>query len=244
MVTMLEYHHRRRIFHLIPGLLIIAISYVIPTYPLGFILLGLVTSAVHYMHIKRSNDRQFDIWYIQKYGQLLRGEELGEWILVEGEYRRKKYPIHSGAFYWLLGTTLSSIIFSLDVARTALLVLSVSDPFAAYVGVWFSNRNCNITWVGLRNVFTRNGRAVPIGPTVAGSLACGLATYLCTFAYFPKTLSTPSRLSISVATLVTEAVAGRLMRLSVDDNLMIPLVVGLLITYLEEDEGNTQIFSS
>jgi len=148
MVTMLGYHHRRRIFHLIPGLLIIAISYVIPTYPLGFILLGLVTSAVHYMHIKRSNDRQFDIWYIQKYGQLLRGEELGEWILVEGEYRRKKYPIHSGAFYWLLGTTLSSIIFSLDVARTALLVLSVSDPFAAYVGVWFSNRNCNIVgWI-------------------------------------------------------------------------------------------------
>ena len=233
---MLEYHHRRRIFHLLPGLLIIAISYVIPTYPIGFILLSFVTSVVHYMHIKRSKDRQFDIWYLQKYGQLLRGEELGEWILVEGEYIRKQYPIHPGAFYWLLGTTLSSIIFSLDVARTALLVLSVSDPFAAFVGVWLSNRNCNITWGGLWNFLTQNGKSVSIGPTVAGSLACGLATYLCTFVYFRKSLSTSSRLTVSVATLVTESLSGRFMRLSVDDNLMIPLVVGLLITYLEEDE--------
>lgn len=147
-------------------------------------------------------------------------------------------PILPGAFFWLLGTTLASSLFSADVARTALLVLSVSDPFAATVGVWFSNRECNVTWARVWNFVSRGGmdnsaRNVS-GPTVVGSVACALATWLCTYVYFSNssgpTLGMDARVLVSIATAVVEAVAGRVMLVPVDDNLLIPLVVGVLIT--------------
>lgn len=250
---MLEFHHSRRTFHLLPGLLIIAISYVIPPYPLGAALLFAITASFYYMHYRRSDDRDYDIWYLEKFGGLLRQEEIGEWMLVEETssnqkkqvYKRKFYPTLTGAFFWILGTALSSVLFAPDIARMALLVLSVSDPFAALVGVWFTNNNCNITWSGLRDFITRKGRAkegIVKGPTVIGSLACAFATWLCTYVYFPNStkdsnlpcLEISSRLIVSVSTAIVEAVAGRWMFLPVDDNLLIPLIVGGLLTWLVE----------
>lgn len=253
---MLEIHHSRRIFHLLPGLLIIALSYIIPPHPLGTSLLSAVTASFYYMHYRRKDDRDFDIWYLGKFGKLLREEERGEWTAIEETsgtssktktkiYKRKFYPILNGAFYWILGTTLCSALFAPDIARSALLILSVSDPFAAVVGVFFSNNNCNITWGRLWDEITRNGRekkGIVKGPTVIGSLACAFATMLCTYVYFPNSskdaslpiLGIPSRLIVSVSTAIVEAVAGRCMVLPLDDNLVIPVVVGSMLTWLVE----------
>jgi len=237
----LEYHHCRRIFHLLPGLVIIAVSYIIPPFPQGAALLAAITARLYYMDVRRANDRDYDIWYLRQYGQLLRAEERGEWILVDNasdKYKRKFYPILPGAFYWLLGTTLISVMFAPDVARTALLVLSVSDPFAAYMGVLFSNNHCNITWSRLRNIVTRGEKGRRSGSTVVGSMACAFATLLCTYVYFPNrsapTLAMSSRLVVSAFTAIVEAMTGRWMVLPIDDNLLIPLIVGGLVTYLME----------
>ncbi|KAL3788232.1 hypothetical protein ACHAWO_012621 [Cyclotella atomus] len=248
---MLEFHHSRRLFHLLPGLLIIAISYVVPPYPIGTILLTAVTAIFYYAHVRRSDDREYDIWYLKHFGKLLREEEIGEWVFIKknnkDEYKRKSYPIPNGALYWILGTTLSSALFSQDISRTALLVLSASDPFAAYVGVWFTNYNCNITWSRLWSAIAKGNRGKKVdtkgGPTVVGSFACALATLLCTYVYFPYSnkgdsgtpiLTLSSRSIVSIATAFVEAVAGRMMIMPIDDNLLIPLVVGGLITWLVE----------
>lgn len=151
---------------------------------------------------------------------------------------RKHNPILPGAFFWLLGTTISSALFSADVARTSLLVLSVSDPFAATLGVWFSKRGWNFTWARVWDFVRacrRDSCARDVsGPTVMGSVACALATWICTYVYFStsrgQTLGADSRFLVSIATAVVEAVAGRVMLVPVDDNLMIPLAVGGLIT--------------
>lgn len=248
---MLEFHHSRRIFHLLPGLVIIAISYVVPPYPLGTIMLSAVTASFYYAHVRRSDDREYDIWYLKRFGKLLREEEIGEWVHVQKnnkvEYERKSYPTLNGAFYWILGTTLSSAFFSPDISRTALLVLSASDPFAAYVGVWFTNCKCNITWGRLWIAIAKGGSekkgVAKGGPTVVGSFACALATFLCIYAYFPYSskfdpsipiLAISSRVIVSITTAFVEAVAGRTMLMPIDDNLVIPLVVGGLITWFVE----------
>jgi dolichol kinase len=93
------------------------------------------------------------------------------------------------------------------------------------------------------------------GPSVIGSITCALTTILCTYVYIPSfdfaasmpitsasmvvndrviCLSLGSRLSVGLLTAVTEAMAGKrnipvIGLLLVDDNLLIPLIVGALI---------------
>ena len=188
--------------------------------------------------------------------------------------RRRTDPALPGAFYFLLGATASAFLFPAAVARASLLVLSVADPAAGLAGTFFGEHlHRNVSW---ERLITRARRRDPIprgggegrgnggrgleargasggcgeGASVAGSVACALATVLCTYAYIPPpagdagivardpagaaggaiSLSLGSRLGVGILTAAAEAVAGRRlpavgMRLA-DDNLIIPLVVG------------------
>ena len=289
---MINLHLSRRIQHAITGLILLLLSYIIPSYPLGFILLMAATITFYYIHYKRIYDIEWDNWYITKFGTLLREHELGEW---EGENdnddngntdedsaslskskhitnkdttttkykkrrsRRKTIPSLPGAFYFLLGTTMSTYTFSISIARTSLLVLSLADPIAGIVGVICRNIGLNISWKMLfRMILRGNGERGGGGPTVAGSVACGITTILCTYVYIPSyvdnqstissssnndnssiSLSFNARLWIGIITAITEAISGRYLPVIgiriADDNLWIPLVVGSLILLLNED---------
>lgn len=294
---MINLHLSRRIQHAITGLILLLLSYIIPSYPLGFILLTVATFAFYYIHYKRIYDIEWDNWYITKFGMLLREHELGEW--EEGEddnddngntdddnaslskskhvqankdtttitkykkrrSRRKSIPSLPGAFYFLLGTTISTYTFSISIARTSLLVLSLADPIAGIVGVICSNIGLNISWGMLFQKIVRgnngNEERRGGGPTVAGSVACGITTILCTYVYISSyyvddqsssaanydsssiSLSFNARLCIGIITAITEAISGRYLPIIgvriADDNLWIPLVVGSLILLLNED---------
>ena len=179
-MSSLNLHLSRRIQHAITGLILLLLSYIIPSYPLGFILLTLATIVFYYIHYKRIYDIEWDNWYIGKFGMLLREHELGEWEEDEDDdngdngntdddsaslsksqhitkkdttttkykkrRRRKTIPSLPGAFYFLLGTTISTYTFSISIARTSLLVLSLADPIAGIVGVLCSNIGLNISW--------------------------------------------------------------------------------------------------
>ena len=178
--------------------------------------------------------------------------------------RRKTVPSLPGAFYFLLGTTISTALFTTIVARTSLLVLSIADPIAGIFGVWFTSIKLNVTWDELlEKIVHRNSNGAERrvgGPSVAGSIACGISTILCTYVFIPSmaddehstistteeadehsiTLSFNVRLCIGVVTAITEAMAGRNYHLPVigrriqivDDNLLIPLVVAGCICWL------------
>jgi dolichol kinase len=95
-------------------------------------------------------------------------------------------------------------------------------------------------------------RSVGDGPSVAGSVACAIASILCTYVYFSSignysttsdasrhsiSLSFHSRICIGIMTAAAEAMSGRnnlplVGTVLVDDNLTIPLVVGSLIHWL------------
>lgn len=269
-------HLSRRIQHAVTGLILLAISYIIPAYPIGVALLSIATVAFYIVHLRRIHDESWDSWYLQQFGALLRDHETGVWEEKEDEdsnndiitlrksaasngipnkitqrRRRKIVPNLPGAYYFLLGTTLSTLFYNTIVARTALLVLSIADPAAGLVGSWFGIHlpGWNVTWEELlcaqrgRRKFVADG-----GPSVIGSIACALITILCTYVYIPTSNSLVSmtvtndrliclslgwRLGVGLLTAITEAVAGRRNGiLLVDDNLLIPLVVGALIHWL------------
>jgi dolichol kinase len=228
----------------------------------------------------------WDSWYLQQFGTLLRDHERGAWEEIEEvqndnntrktavsngavmpqkytkrRRRRKTVPNLPGAYYFLLGTTLSTILYNTSVARTALLVLSIADPAAGLVGSWFGIHlsGWSVSWEQLLRTQRGNGNFVADGgPSVIGSITCALTTILCTYVYIPISnslvsmpmisastmvndrvicLSLGSRLSVGLLTAVTEAVAGKrnipvIGILLVDDNLLIPLIVGALIHWL------------
>lgn len=295
-MSSLNLHLSRRIQHAITGLILLLLSYIIPSYPLGFILLTVATITFYYIHYKRIYDIEWDNWYMGKFGMLLREHEVGEWEKDEDNddngntddsaslskskhitkkdttttkykkrrRRRKTIPSLPGAFYFLLGTTISTYTFPISIARTSLLVLSLADPIAGIVGVICSNIGLNISWKMLFQKIVRgNGERSGGGgggPTVAGSVACGITTILCTYVYIPSsvddqsTISSPAasnhdssslslsfnaRLCIGIITTITEAISGRYLPIIAiriaDDNLWIPLVVGSLVLLLNED---------
>jgi dolichol kinase len=271
----------------VTGLILLAISYIIPPYPIGVALLSIATVAFYIVHLRRIHDEVWDSWYLQQFGNLLRDHERGAWEEIEGVHndnntlrktavsngtvmpqiiytkrRRRKTVLNlPGAFYFLLGTTLSSLLYNTSVARTALLVLSIADPAAGLVGSWFGIHlpAWNVSWEQLLRAQRGNGNFVADGgPSVIGSITCALTTILCTFVYIPTSnslvsmpmtsastvvndrvicLSLGSRLSVGLLTAVTEAMAGKrnipvIGILLVDDNLLIPLIVGGLIHWL------------
>jgi len=267
-------HLSRRVQHAVTGLVLILISYVIPPYPIGCMLLSLATAAFYHIHQKRVHDEAWDRWYLKNFGALLRAHEKGEWDVLEEEgeeavvgetppttaaagksqqdkrlhkkknyqnpykRRRRKVPALPGAFYFLLGCSLCTLLFPATVARTSVLVLSISDPAAGLVGSWFTWKGLNLAWKEL--LPRSNAPLSEGGPSVAGSFACVFMTIMCTYLYIPSdnstlALSLHSRVCIGILTAVTEAVGGRhfpVVGSLADDNLLIPLVVGISICWL------------
>jgi len=294
--SMNRIHLSRRVQHAITGLVLLIISYILPPYPHGFILLTLATAAFYHVHLKRVHDEVWDKWYLDGFGTLLRDHERGEWegndgisntdIINDGRIasnkqhnnkqqqpihdssstynnkprRRKTIPALPGAFYFLLGTSLSTLLFPTVVARTSLLVLSIADPMAGLVGAWCTDMGWNITWNRLLFLLLRirkrdgcsTGEGGGGGPSIAGSIACAGSTILCIFFYMPFngmddvestipaggfSLSFSARVCIGILTALTEAIAGRhlpVIGTMLDDNLLIPLVVGNLICWLSQ----------
>lgn len=248
--TLPQYHFARRFFHAVGGLVLIVISHIIPPYPVGCLLALLATAELYVIHMKRVKDPRWDEWYLQRFGSLLRNHERGEWGKIYSKNNmtdkqtRKSIPELPGSFYFLLGVALSSYLFPTNIARTSVVVLSLSDPIAGLVGSWFTRKGINIAW---KKLLPRSN-APPSsegGPSVVGSFAFALSTILCTYVYIPTnstttaTLNFYSRLCIGVVASMTEALGGRHLPLVgkiVDDNLLVPLVVGCLACWLDDNE--------
>ena len=155
--------------------------------------------------------------------------------------RRRKVPALPGAFYFLLGCSLCTLLFPATVARTSVLVLSISDPVAGLVGSYFTWKGFNLAW---KQLLPRSNAPLSEGPgpSVAGSFACVFMTIMCTYLYIPSdnstlALSLYSRICIGILTAVAEAMGGRnfpVLGSLPDDNLLIPLVVGLSICWLNK----------
>jgi dolichol kinase len=112
----LQTETKRRLQHALTGHALVQISYILPFAAcIILLLLGAFGMFVAQAYAKT--------WFQQAFGALLREDELSG----------KQLP---GAFYFLLGTTLSLLIATddLDIARYAVECLAIADPMASFVG--------------------------------------------------------------------------------------------------------------
>ncbi|MCT4635129.1 MAG: hypothetical protein N4A31_02630 [Rickettsiales bacterium] len=129
--------------------------------------------------------------------------------LIGGIMRDKEEESISGATYLLIASTISVILFNKEVAILALTVLMISDSFAALIG-------------------RKYGKVSFLGKTLEGSLSfflSGMAVYcflviFCDFT-LPLNVSTFAIFSATIVELFAK-------KLRLDDNLAIPLSIGLV----------------
>jgi len=142
----------------------------------------------------------FDI--VRHHNRTIRG--IYERYLIGTVIREKEQYRFVGSTYFMVGTCLCIWLFDKAIAIVSLLVLIVSDTLAALVG-------------------SAIGRIPLFGvKTVEGSMAFLLSAVLIVFLY-PGIPLLPGLAGAFLATLVESLPLG------VDDNLLIPLVIGLTI---------------
>ena len=131
-------------------------------------------------------------------------------VLRKEERRRKKFRI-SGSAYVFIAAILSMTLFSHSIAIIGLTVMIISDTFAALVGrAW-----------GTRKIIKNK--------SIEGTFAFFLSALIINMCFQPIFVFTyVSVIACMVATLAE--IYGK--KIKLDDNLSIPLAVGLVLTIL------------
>jgi dolichol kinase len=125
-IQQLSLEAKRRIQHAMTGHVLVQVSYYIPNY-VCIVLLCCAAVIIWYLCVY-----QFDV-YIQHFGPLLRQNEK---LQVKDGNTKIVLP---GAFYFLVGTTIATILFPLHIAQYSVECLAFADPMAAYIGQTISS---------------------------------------------------------------------------------------------------------
>ncbi|KAK1943934.1 CTP-dependent diacylglycerol kinase 1 [Phytophthora citrophthora] len=167
------------------------------------------------LHELRGRNEAVNTAYIKCFNSILRQYELS----------RAALP---GAYYFLLGSGFSLVVFPLRVARLAILHLSVGDPAAAFFGTLYG-RHKLVALVG----------KLGGNKSLEGSLGCFCAAVIATFTvlmvekefYFDVENEETLALAITISLAAgTGAAAAELLDIGGwDDNLTLPLLSGVFL---------------
>jgi len=197
----------RRIQHAITGLIFYGLSYVLPS-SLAIALLCISTLAFYVLHIARSQSHVVQEYYLKHFGPLLRDHE-------------KKLNVLSGAFWFLVGTTIVVCVFPINIARTSILCLAFGDPFAAIVGISVG---------GPKLCLASNNKIDGGGSkSVAGCLACFWSCYLVSFICMRELGPDAWFLTGFVATVMEGL--NIFSSIPLDDNVLIPVGTGVALWF-------------
>ena len=117
--------------------------------------------------------------------------------------RSSEYKKPTGATWVFTGIILTVLLFKENIAITSLIILSISDSMAAIIGLKF----------GKTKLFSK---------TLEGSFAFYLSTFLI--------ISITTNLPLSYAILISIVTTfSELVKLKINDNVIIPLTAGLLL---------------
>jgi dolichol kinase len=198
---------RRRIQHALTGLSFYILSFLL-THFIACLLLSTTTTLFYVLHLLRSKSKTIQQFYIQQFGPLLRDHE-------------KNIHTAPGAFWFLLGTTVLVISFSMDIVRTSLLCLSFGDPIASAMGIRFGGPKIQL----------RHGNKSLVG-CCACFITCVTMSALCMGIKYGQGVWILTGL---IATLM-EVLSGLI---GVDDNILIPLGTGITLSLYLTSKGFT-----
>ena len=176
---------KRRFQHAVTGHALVQISYLLPV---EVCVLSLAIGCLTIVYVRLFKGKL----YKSLFGPLLRQEEL-------------KDGAFPGAFYFLLGTMLTTSIFPIEIARYAVDCLSFADPFASFVGKSIQSPK------------------ISSSASVAGCFASFSAAFLLAAAVYHLPLK--SALIGSIACTLSEAFP------LANDNLTVPLATAAAVSF-------------
>lgn len=132
------------------------------------------------------------------------------WFLQEFDRERdiKRFPAR-GAFFYLLGAAIVMFIFPLDIALASIAILAIGDPMSRFVGIHFGK---------MKHPF--NDKKFTEG-AVAGIIAGFLAAIIF--------VSPGEAFFAAFFAMIAEGIELKLKMHHVDDNIIIPIVAGVVI---------------
>lgn len=204
-------HLPRRLFHMLSGVLIVTLSYLIEDRQLALVLLASFVVAEFLLELLKVNFEFFQTWAAKLFGGLMRA----------GEESRI-----SGIPYYGAGCLIAYSLFPQPVAALAVLFLAIGDPIASIAGGLAKKRG---------RLSRLRGKAIDAdvsAKSLEGSLACWAACSMVTAVSFPVFFENTDFGALEI--LGVAAVGGccatiaELLPLRTDDNLSIPLISGCL----------------
>ena len=229
---------KRRIQHGMTGCILVLISYCIPIY-MCILLLIAATYIIYYL-----KKHYFHTIYIQNFGPLLRDHEKQPLSQTSSsssspennpDSTTSQIPL-PGAYYFLLGTTITTILFPIRIARYSVLCLSLADPMAAYIGQSIPSYRLDqirhVQRILISISTTTNG-------TISGCIACFISAWLIGFFTFilPRDTATVTFdnpiISITAGAMTccfAEAIPFFNSNGNGNDNLQIPIFTALIVT--------------
>lgn len=223
-VTSSSLHLRRRIQHILTGLIFYIISFILPhskdiqndRHQIAIYLLSSATLIFAVIIKIQSQNKKVKQIYLSLFGSLLRENEINGRI--------------PGAFWFLLGTTLTTMFFPLNITRTSILCLGFADPIAAIVGISIQSNNKKKEKNQYKDkIFIR--KRITSKKSLEGCLACFITTFIIVFCSHDESCIYQSIIT-GIITTVLELSSGTL--LSLDDNLLIPIGVGATLFALRD----------
>ncbi|KDO33356.1 phosphatidate cytidylyltransferase [Saprolegnia parasitica CBS 223.65] len=203
--TTQELHVRRKVQHAGTGVLIVVATFYGSALEAA-VILAICALTFYCVSFMRKQSKAVDAIYLQIFGPILRQHEVGH-----------RLP---GAFYFLMGSALSFVLYPKFIAQLAVLHLSLGDPCASFFGITLGQHSTKL-W---------NGK------TLAGVIGCFLVCLLSSVAFLTTAthdaitdLSTFQQLLLMGMAGIAGAI-GEVLNVGCDDNLSMPLFSGLFMT--------------
>lgn len=132
------------------------------------------------------------------------------WFLQQFDRERdiKKFPAR-GAFFYLVGATIVMFLFPLDIALASIAILAVADPFSRFIGIHFGR---------IKHPF--NDKKFTEG-AIAGIITGFLAAIIF--------VRPAEAFFAAFCAMIAEGVELKLKMHHVDDNIIMPIVAGVVI---------------
>jgi len=128
-----------------------------------------------------------------------------------GREEEKKFP-GKGFFYYLLGSTLAVALFEKNIAMASILVLAFGDSFSRFIGQFYGR---------IKHPFSDT--------KVVEGWAAGIAAATAASSFLVVWYAA---LIASIVAMTIEAIELKLLHHTMDDNLLIPIIAGTVMTII------------
>ncbi len=128
-----------------------------------------------------------------------------------GREDEKKFP-GKGFFYYLMGSTLAVALFEKNIAMASIIVLALGDSFSRYIGQFYGKIKHPFSDTKLVEGWAAGIAAATIGAMVFVTWYAALIG--------------------SIVAMTLEALELKMIHHTIDDNLVIPVVAGLIMTLI------------